>query len=67
MKTPDFAERADFYRVSERQARRWHSEGVNLDDPKQVAIALIDRQHPSRAALEALAELPDEDLTFSDP
>ncbi len=53
----DLAERASFYSVCERSARRWHNDGVNLSDPCSVALHLAGQKSPAPAAVAAVRKI----------
>jgi hypothetical protein len=61
----DLAERARFYAVCERTARRWHESGADLRNPESVANLLLRQRNPAPAALKATAELLKTELQIS--
>lgn len=54
----DLAERAKFFGVCERTARRWHNSGADLNSPESVADLLIRQRAPNRITLEKLTSSP---------
>jgi hypothetical protein len=55
--TIDLEERAKFYQVCARTARRWHNSGADLHDPKSVAALLLKMRNPSTRALKTIHSL----------
>jgi hypothetical protein len=53
----NLTERAKFYGVCERTARRWHNSGADLADPCSVALHLAQQKSPSPAAVAAVRKL----------
>ena len=53
----DLTERAAFYGVCERTARRWHNSGADLADACSVALHLAQQKSPSPAAVAAVRKL----------
>jgi hypothetical protein len=58
----DLAERAKFYGVCERSARRWHNSGADLADPCSVALHLAGQKSPAPAAVAAVRLLLKKEL-----
>jgi hypothetical protein len=50
----DLTERAKFYGVCERTARRWHNAGADLADACSVALHLAGQKTPAPAAVAAV-------------
>lgn len=52
----DIAERAKFFRVSERTVYRWIRDNVDVGDPRAVGFHLLEQRAPSPEAIEAILE-----------
>jgi hypothetical protein len=53
----DLAERAKFYGVCERTARRWHEQGADLRNPESVGDLLLKLHAPKAESLRTLETL----------
>jgi hypothetical protein len=53
-KAIDLEERAAFYQVCTRTARRWHNSGADLHNPRSVAALLLKMRNPSPRALKTI-------------
>jgi hypothetical protein len=55
--TIDLEERARFYGVCSRTARRWHMAGADLHDPKSIGELLLRQRQPKPAVIENIRQI----------
>jgi hypothetical protein len=53
----DLEERAKFYGVCSRTARRWHMQGADLHDPKSIGELLLRMRQPKPSVIENIRHL----------